>query len=368
MCLKTYKKILAITAVIIAAGAGSISMIKNVADMEAPTATIIYQGAVSTNHLESEYRGKNTRELLYESLQDEHMQELYITIRDCLLNYDTSVEISSASRTDINNILYAVLGDHPEIFWMGGYEFNLGIFSPIYSVTNNEKATMERSIREQTNVIIASTITADGLNNCEKVRLIYDYLITNTLYGESERDQEIDSVILNHESVCAGYAKSFAYLMDRIGIPCACISSESHMYNVVELDGMTYLVDVTGGDAFEEAGYGNYPDYSYLICSNTQLKNSSDHHPLPICGDLQYACVDDSRNYYTEFGLYAQIWKSEYLEQMKEQLNNAGYAAIKCVDEFVFANATAAINEYFVADDIRIILNDNMYTITVISK
>ena len=368
MSKKGYKKGIIIGILLLLAAVGSVFVIRYVDKKEIPTAIIVAQGDVGTNSilLEEEYLSKNTRELLYESLEDEDMKELYITVRDCIINFEASVETPSASRTDINNILYAVLGDHPEIFWLGGYEYNLGVFTPIYSVTANQKTEMERNIREQASIILNEAVYVDGLNSFEKAKMIYDYIINNTVYAESDRDQEIDSVILNHESVCSGYAKTFAYLMDRLHIPCCCINSNSHMYNIIELDGVLYLVDVTGGDGFEVAGYGNYPDYSYFICSNEELCNSPEHQPINICELLQYSCTDTGRNYYTEYGTYVEEWKQEYIDQMAEKLEYAGIASIKCSNEEMYDTVLSAINESFTEEDSHIIPNATLKTITVI--
>lgn len=57
--------------------------------------------------------------------------------------------------------------------------------------------------------------------------------------------------------VCKGYSKAFQYLCDLSGLYCLTVSgymaggtgSGSHMWNVVYLDGVNYLVDVTNSDA-----------------------------------------------------------------------------------------------------------------------
>lgn len=361
------KRILVGIAIILAI-AGSSGIINYVANREIPTSVIIAEGdiGIGTNVLEEEYLNKNTVELLYESLEDEQMKNLYVTVRDCLLNFKSSAEIPSATRADINNVLYAVLGDHPEIFWLSGYEYNLGIFSPIYSVTEGQKAELERELRIRSASLIDEAVYVDGLNDFEKARMIYDYIIKNTSYGESERDQEIDSVILEQKSVCSGYAKAFAYLMDRLHIPCACINSSTHMYNVVELEGVRYLVDVTSGDGFEVAELGNFPDYSYFMCSNEELRNSEAHQPIEICELLQYSCMDTGKNYYTEYGVFVSQWNREYLTTMEETLSFAEISSIKCAEEETYETALSDIKEYFTEENLHIVPNYTLKTITVL--
>lgn len=364
------KRGIVIAGITMIAAAGSYYAINYVANTEIPTSIVIAEGDIgqTSTLLEEEYLSKNTRELIYESLTDERMKEIYVIVRDCICNYETSVEVPDASRTDINNILYAVMGDHPEIFWLGGYEYNQGIFTPIYSVTENQKTAMERELRLQTASIINDAVYAGSPNDIEKIRMIFDYIVKNTVYIESDRDQEIDSVILNHESVCSGYAKAFAYLLDRMNIPCACIYSSTHMYNVVELEGVTYIVDVTGGDNFEIAGFGDYPDYSYLFCSNRELRYLSEYQPIEIFESLQYSCTDIGRNYYTEYDRYVESWSGEYLEKMEGYLSVSDITSIKCSEMEVFENALEEITEYFTDENMHIITNQALRTITVIRK
>lgn len=364
------KRGIVVVGITMIAAAGSYYVINYVANTEIPTSVVIAEGDIgqTSTLLEEEYFSKNTRELIYESLTDEQMKEIYVIVRDCIINYETSVEVPGASRTDINNILYAVMGDHPEIFWLGGYEFNVGVFTPIYSVTENQKTALEREIRLQTASIINEAVYANRPNDFEKAMLIYDYIVKNTVYAESDRDQEIDSVILNQESVCSGYAKAFAYLMDRMNIPCACIYSDTHMYNVVELEGVKYIVDVTGGDNFEIAGVGNYTDYSYLICSSGELKNISEYQPIGICESLQYSCTDTGRNYYTEYGIYVESWTENCFVEMEECLSGSNVTSIKCSETEVFEIAQGEITEYFTDEDMLIVTNQALRTITVIRK
>lgn len=63
-------------------------------------------------------------------------------------------------------------------------------------------------------------------------------------------------------SVCAGYTKAFKYLCDLGGIECYAptgdLDGESHAWNIVVLDGVSYFVDVTNCDIFSEEDIGKY--------------------------------------------------------------------------------------------------------------
>lgn len=57
-------------------------------------------------------------------------------------------------------------------------------------------------------------------------------------------------MLVNHIGVCNGYALAYKYLLNEVGINCYMVTSESmnHAWNLVELDGSYYHVDVTWDD------------------------------------------------------------------------------------------------------------------------
>lgn len=74
--------------------------------------------------------------------------------------------------------------------------------------------------------------------------------------------------------VCAGYAHAFQYLCSLGGIDCHYVSgtvNESHAWNIVELDGKNYFVDLTFCDGFPEEDIKRYHPYVLdNVVSNAQ--------------------------------------------------------------------------------------------------
>ena len=86
---------------------------------------------------------------------------------------------------------------------------------------------------------------------------ICDYVADNTDYVNTDDDQYIDSVFVNHQSVCAGYAKAVQYLALRHGIPCVYITGEAedflgtggrHAWLAAYVDGEVRFYDPTWYD------------------------------------------------------------------------------------------------------------------------
>ena len=118
----------------------------------------------------------------------------------------------------------------------------------------------------------------------DKVKFIHDYLIENADY---DRDGDINNsdiygMLVKNKAVCEGYAKSFKYLLDKIGIPCVVVCgdgysddghSEFHAWNYVLMDDNNwYAVDATWDDPII-IGNGKLSDQTkhryFLVGSNS---------------------------------------------------------------------------------------------------
>ena len=117
----------------------------------------------------------------------------------------------------------------------------------------------------------------EGYNDYEKIRQVHNWLIENIDYDSnlvSEEPYSIYSALLEGKAVCEGYARSFKYILDELGIPCVLVSgigtnsngeTESHAWNYVQLNGNWYAVDVTWDDPII---IGNGP-----VSEDTRYKN-----------------------------------------------------------------------------------------------
>ncbi|WP_156009540.1 transglutaminase domain-containing protein [Streptococcus ruminantium] len=109
----------------------------------------------------------------------------------------------------------------------------------------------------------------EGLSDVEKAKAAHDWLVNNVDYVEREalKDQTAYSALIEKKTVCAGYAKAFKLLMDKMGILThtqfgtivgARAGSENHLWNVINLGGEWYHVDATWDDPRYTLGGGRY--------------------------------------------------------------------------------------------------------------
>ena len=118
----------------------------------------------------------------------------------------------------------------------------------------DETLNLLEAMREEINRQISQ------YDDVEKMRQVHNWLINTVEYDinfESDEPYSIVGTLLEGKAVCEGYARTFKYIMDEIGIPCVLVSgtgtnsngeTESHAWNYVEINGNWYAIDVTWDD------------------------------------------------------------------------------------------------------------------------
>lgn len=83
----------------------------------------------------------------------------------------------------------------------------------------------------------------------DKVLAVHDYLCNTVVYQETGEDSHSAyGALINKVAVCEGYALAFQKIMDTMGIPCFVATGNQHAWNVVQVDGQWYHIDVTNAD------------------------------------------------------------------------------------------------------------------------
>lgn len=168
--------------------------------------------------------------------------------------------------------------DNPDIFYLSpnkmylNIEKTTSIFKTTYKVyidngqENNylvdgfqSKQYVDEAINKIENVknSIISNKTGNTYND---IKMVHDYLVDNIEYDTSiARDNIYDvyGALVNGTCVCEGYARSFKYIMDNMGIPCVLVigkatnsqgETENHAWNYVNINGTWYAIDTTWDD------------------------------------------------------------------------------------------------------------------------
>lgn len=147
--------------------------------------------------------------------------------------------------------------------------------SPTYTMEADEYAQARDFYRQELEAIVAQV--PEGSTDLEKVLFIHDYLATHYEYDyehdNDHKNYDAYSFFRDGKGVCQAYMLVFSDLMRELDVPVSYVSSDciNHTWNMVELDGTWYNVDVTwddpaigdsstdvGADVLGAAGHTNF--------------------------------------------------------------------------------------------------------------
>lgn len=294
------------------------------------------------------------------------------------------------TQDDIDRIYQSVLQDHPEYFFVEGYEYV--VYSAddevvIIEIKMTTSLTVEEMKERKEEIEVAAEqwladAPKDG-SDYEKIKYVYETIIFNTEYNMNASDnQNIYSVFCGQASVCQGYAKATQYLLQELGVECTLVlgsvnGGEGHSWNLVLADGEYYFVDTTWGDAsyFSADGaleYGQRPDisYDYLCVTSEQLFKT---HEAKTASDLPH-CYAEENNYYRREGCFFTTYDEALLESIIQKYYDVGedFVSLKCADESVYVEMYGKLIEEqeifaFLSEDystIAYIENEQQLTLT----
>ncbi|HAE45151.1 MAG TPA: hypothetical protein DCG37_06115 [Lachnospiraceae bacterium] len=296
----------------------------------------------------------------YFSQLSEDRQNVYEQIYTGVVERKSEFFIYAQDDGDCGPALNALVCDHPEFFWIDG---NASIYG--YEGPGAKKITLEFNIDSSEIDAVQGIIDAatqeylsqlpENATSYEKVKTAYDYVVRKADYMlNAPQAQNIQSVFLYGQSVCAGYTRSFQYLLSKVGIFSAYIAGtvehngalETHAWNLVNIDGTNYLVDVTWGDPNYGGSdvEGKMPDIMYnYLCLTTEDMERATHIPDPT---FTYpVCTSRDYNYYYLNGYYHENFDREQIRNvLTEAIENEETSAhFKFSDFDSYAEAVYAI-------------------------
>ena len=199
----------------------------------------------------------------------DHPEVFYINVNKMYLNIETT--------TKGNNVTYNVF-------------INSGNQANYLEDGYNSKEQIDSALAEIENVKnqILSQKTGDAYQD---IKMVHDYLIDSVEYDTTLSNPDIYNIygaLVSKLSVCEGYAKSYKYLMDALGIPCVIVigtgtnssgQSENHAWNYVQINNIWYGIDTTWDDPVVIGGGRptQTARYQYFLKGENTL--NKDHFP-----------------------------------------------------------------------------------------
>jgi len=259
----------------------------------------------------------------YFSMLSETEKNMYSLIYEELSKGNQKFECPiSVTADQLTRAVDSVLNDHPELFWIDnnyGYsydpvdgsilEINFVFFD--FADTPEKLKNARLAFESAADAIVSKSLPYAKL--AERELFIHDYICEHTEYDvEAPYNQSAYSVLVLHRSVCAGYARSFQYLMQKAGFTCYYVTgrtdvstgrsvdgrfeSGAHSWNMVLLNGDFYNVDCLWDDtASENYGSSIYPFFN--ITDNNLLHHQRTGMAISLPG-----CTATEYKYSNQFG------------------------------------------------------------------
>lgn len=272
-----------------------------------------YQSSETVNSMNHYYYNQldETGKIIYKGLEDniENMKsgnykiDFGTQFNELLKSSNGEQKLNVSFQSAWNAFTY----DYPDIFYIDVTKLilttqttTIGSFSTHrVSLSNDsntnyfsEEISSEADLRKKEQNVrnIGSKIVSSlqGYSEYEQIKYLHDWIVDNFEYDTSYQQKNIHNIygaLINQKVVCEGYARTFKYILDGLGIENVLVSgtatnssgiTESHAWNYVKIDEKWYAVDVTWDDPVIKGG-GKLTDklrYQYFLKGSEQfLKN-----------------------------------------------------------------------------------------------
>lgn len=272
----------------------------------------------------------------YERLQ-EGKKAQYLEILNGLSNRKEKIPIADPLQAEV---IEAVKMDNPQLYyvdfsrWKCTETMKQRFLSPEYLYNRAEQENMDK----RTDSLCQYFSALDGERY---IRKVHNYFVKNVRYDEQEKlgkkfaeNHTAAGPLCFGKGVCEGISLAFAYLLQKRGIDCTVAEGQSedegHMWNVVNLNGRNYHVDVTNDITQTEDQFGKPCYFYYLIKDEAMAKT--------VENVGQFHCIHSEDNpFYTSGKVFDDIRLKEYLRRVAphESVVFFQYSGNRTADEIV---------------------------------
>ena len=166
-------------------------------------------------------------------LETPELVDLYDAMKAAMFSLRPGVVVPEMEDEDVKRVFWAVIYDHPEIFWVErNYTFFYNDHDRVvafdFAYWMDDKEQIESKLHDYE--VAADTVLAGASHALPGlyIRTSYLWLGAATKYAEGEQDQNISSVFDERSSVCAGYTQALQFILLRGGVPCARVGGTSN--------------------------------------------------------------------------------------------------------------------------------------------
>lgn len=208
---------------------------------------------------------------------------LYQQMKKC--EETINVQKYNISKDKIGDIVFGVINENPDLYFVKKkFSYSLSGSTVVSVMLTYDDSYDDNAFVDATREALA--VVKPEMSDLEKAVVLHDYLAVNCEYDKENLDKgKVPDVsytaygtLVNRISVCEGYALAYKYLLNQAGIECLMVKSEAmnHAWNLIQLNGKYYQVDVTWDDpTWDLIGRARH---KYMFRSDTAFVNNCEHH------------------------------------------------------------------------------------------
>lgn len=188
-----------------------------------------------------------------------------------------------------------IVGDNAYLTDISNYVHPFNTFNKINTTfTSTGKITLKKENRYTDSQIDEINKKIDKIykenykpdkNVKENIKIFHDYIINNTKYDKDNKTglSDINSstaygVLFNGIGICSGYTDTMQLFLEKMNVKNYRISSSTHVWNYVYVEGKWYHVDLTWDDPIMSDGSDALKDNYFMIDTNTLLSREDNEH------------------------------------------------------------------------------------------
>ena len=284
----------------------------------------------------------------YFEMLDDTEKHAYNAILSEVHTFPQRIAVPTLNSAQLNHIYTALLYDNPELFFLERTSSvqqskQWAYFYPKYRMGITDYEAMLEKCAAVADKIAQEAAQKETL--FDKELIVHDRLLAMCRYSDNSAyayRNSIYGVLCNGNAACEGYAKAAKYVLDRIGIPCYLVTgqstppgsaSQSHMWNIVQLDGKFYHLDLTWDDPVLENGENLIRHTFFNVTDSVISATHSGYSGADAC-----TAIDD--NYFVHEHLLFADW-GEAERQRTVDIAVAGISAGSEGFQLRFGNKTA---------------------------
>ena len=220
-------------------------------------------------------------------------KQCYDAMLGHMRQYETGFALDPVPVSDYLTANRALLDDHPELWWAdtpARYRFNFSgkVISHTFLELKGNERELSRAIGLQAQAVLEQASNLQG--DWQKALFFHDYIVQKTVFNtgrdtDGYLDQNLSSVFLGNNSVCAGYSRAFQFLCRCAGIECVYVSGPAvkngsrirHAWNLAQIDGNWTWIDCTWDDLILAPGRESL-EHDYFCLNDAWITKE---HPIP---------------------------------------------------------------------------------------